>query len=438
MGGQADDILHSFGLSEEDQKNYTVVKDRFERHFVKRRNVIYERAKFNSRKQQEGEPVDMFITDLYSLAEHCSFGDLRDELIRDRIVVGLRSAALSEKLQLDPDLTLESALTRVRQAEAIKQQQGVIRGDGTDKTDLPVGFLKGKPNKRTRKPKDKVQPTGPPTTAACSRCGSTPTHDRSLCPAKDVSCRKCGKRGHYARACRTAKIRVVHETEEAPFMGVVTAGERSESPWTATILLNGRPVLFHLDTGADATVIPTGQLEGAELQSPHRTLRGPSQAPLPVTGQFEGHLTLSNVQTQQTVYVAENLLKPLLGRPAIEALGLLVRVRAVQEHQNPIEQFPGLFRGLGKVKGDYSIKLQEGAKPFALTTPRRVPIPLMDRVREELKNMERLGVISRVEEPSEWCAGMVVVPKANGRVRICVDLTKLNEKQTKYRVYSNS
>ena len=79
------------------------------------------------------------------------------------------------------------------------------------------------------------------------------------------------------------------------------------------------------------------------------------------------------------------------------------------------------------MKGDYSIKLQEGAKPFALTTPRRVPIPLMDRVREELKNMERLGVISRVEEPSEWCAGMVVVPKANGRVRICVDLTKLNE-----------
>ena len=41
--------------------------------------------------------------------------------------------------------------------------------------------------------------------------------------------------------------------------------------------------------------------------------------------------------------------------------------------------------------------------------------------------MEDLGVISKVEEPTEWCAGMVVVPKQNGRVRICVDLTKLNE-----------
>ena len=41
--------------------------------------------------------------------------------------------------------------------------------------------------------------------------------------------------------------------------------------------------------------------------------------------------------------------------------------------------------------------------------------------------MEDLNVISKVEQPTEWCAGMVVVPKPNGQVRICVDLTKLNE-----------
>ena len=49
------------------------------------------------RVQKEGEPVDNFITDLYSLAEHCNFGTLHDELIRDRIVVGIRDKALSEK-----------------------------------------------------------------------------------------------------------------------------------------------------------------------------------------------------------------------------------------------------------------------------------------------------------------------------------------------------
>ena len=60
-------------------------------------------------------------------------------------------------------------------------------------------------------------------------------------------------------------------------------------------------------------------------------------------------------------------------------------------------------------------------------TPRRVALPLKAKVREELDRMEKLGVIRKVEEPTPWCAGMVVVPKSNGKVRICVDLTKLNE-----------
>ena len=123
MGDEADDILRSFRLSEEDAKKYDVVKAKFDGHFVKRRNVIYERAKLNQRCQEPGESVDSFITALYGLAEYCGYAGLHDEMIRDRIVVGLRDARLSEKLQLDPELTLEKAVTQVRQAEAVKQQQ---------------------------------------------------------------------------------------------------------------------------------------------------------------------------------------------------------------------------------------------------------------------------------------------------------------------------
>ena len=36
-------------------------------------------------------------------------------------------------------------------------------------------------------------------------------------------------------------------------------------------------------------------------------------------------------------------------------------------------------------------------------------------------------MITKVEQPTEWCAGMVVVPKADKKVRICVDLKRLNE-----------
>jgi len=53
-------------------------------------------------------------------------------MIRDRLVVGLPDKRLSEKLRLDPELTLEKAVTQVRQAKAIQQQQSPVRG--TSKT----------------------------------------------------------------------------------------------------------------------------------------------------------------------------------------------------------------------------------------------------------------------------------------------------------------
>ena len=92
-----------------------------------------------------------------------------------------------------------------------------------------------------------------------------------------------------------------------------------------------------------------------------------------------------------------------------------------------MDQFPELFKGPGKLKDSCKIKLREGATPFTLTTPRHVPIPLLSKVKEELQRMESMGVITRIDEPTEWCAGMVVVPKRGGKVRICVDLTKLNK-----------
>ena len=60
------------------------VKSKFDSHFIKTRNVIYKRAKFNLRKQEEGELVDSFITTLYELAKHCGYADLHDEMIRDK------------------------------------------------------------------------------------------------------------------------------------------------------------------------------------------------------------------------------------------------------------------------------------------------------------------------------------------------------------------
>lgn len=103
MGDRADDILLSLRLAEDKQNNYDEVKQAFDQHFVGVHNVIFERAKFNKRCQEVGESAENFITAVHKLAEHCRYGVLREEMIRDRIVVGIRDAKLSERLQLNPN-----------------------------------------------------------------------------------------------------------------------------------------------------------------------------------------------------------------------------------------------------------------------------------------------------------------------------------------------
>ena len=65
-------------------------------------------------RQEEREPVDSFITSLYWLAEHFNYRDLHDEMIRDQIVVGLWDSNLPERLQTDPELPLDKAITMAR------------------------------------------------------------------------------------------------------------------------------------------------------------------------------------------------------------------------------------------------------------------------------------------------------------------------------------
>ena len=70
--------------------------------------------------------------------------------------------------------------------------------------------------------------------------------------------------------------------------------------------------------------------------------------------------------------------------------------------------------------------MRPDAQPVRLTTARSVGQAMPEKVKEELGNMLRQSVISVVKGPTEWCSGMVAVPKKNGKVRICVDLTDLN------------
>ena len=81
-------------------------------------------------------------------------------------------------------------------------------------------------------------------------------------------------------------------------------------------------------------------------------LYGPGHHRLDVKGCFEGYLTSKEKATKQQVYVVDELTKPLLGLPAIMALKLVKRVHTVDA-------------------------MEPDAVPYALSSPRRVHLPLI-------------------------------------------------------------
>ena len=131
LGEEAENVLSSMNVTAEERGSYVAVLKKFNDFFKVRKNIIFERTRFNRREQRDGESVEQYISELYSLAENCEYGAKKDEMIRDRLVVGILDCALSEHLQLNPELTLENAKTKraARQKEAVQEQQQSLRSD---------------------------------------------------------------------------------------------------------------------------------------------------------------------------------------------------------------------------------------------------------------------------------------------------------------------
>ena len=122
LGDEAHDVLSSTKITDEDRKTYSKVMEKFDAYFDVRKNVIFERARFNKRNQLEGETAEEYVTALYGLIESCEYGTMKDELLRDRLVVGIRDSTVSQKLQMNAKLTLEEAKKEIRQREAVREQ----------------------------------------------------------------------------------------------------------------------------------------------------------------------------------------------------------------------------------------------------------------------------------------------------------------------------
>ena len=424
LGEEAEAVLTSTNATTEDRADYKRVLEKFDSFFQVRKNIIYERARFNRRNQNIGETAEQYIMALYELAEHCEYGGMKEEMIRDRLVVGIRDTTLSEKLQLDSALTLESAKKAIRQREAVHEQQQSLKGDdktsGADSNLDAIGHKKniGARNPHRGQRRDSThgntgkQPRTPTTRTRdkCGRCGRE-KHPRDKCPAREAQCHNCQRKGHYSVMCYQRTISAVLEEPDTAFLDTISDSE--QKGWTSVLTINGKQIPFKLDTGAEVTAISMKtwkEIGEPALQLSYKHLFGPAQQQLVVKGHFNCQFSHKDKEAQQQVFVVDNLKTNLIGLPAIIALNLVARTDTIQtkptESSTWQERFPKVFQGLGTLAGEYEILLCPDAQPHAIFTPRHIPLPLCPQVEEELKRMEKAGVISRVSEPTEWCVGI--------------------------------
>ena len=481
MGDEALEVYNSFTWADDEEKNkYEVVLKKFEDMFMPKKNVIMERFEFNQAVQGVDEEFDQFITRIKNLASTCEFETLRDSLIRDRIVVGVKDKHTRERLLRDKDLSLEKAMSVCKTAELSKQHiQKLItnEGNGSEIGDVQKmtykqrgaqGYKPGPQPQRVRS--DYYRQTESQNNsnevkgyrrnnyanyANCARCATS--HRTGQCPAYGKRCGKCQGMNHYARCCRTKNINTIENQDEEPrnnedddslWFGSIMIEEvehhRKSKDWICPIHVEGKVIPLKLDTGAQANVLSLKdfkQLKNVTLHPAKETLKGYTGNALTVMGKCLITLRHEEKQVKSLFYVCDGPSHSLLGKDTcekFELIKLMCKIDSINEsgtRQRPteskeycllMEEYEDVFQGLGCLPGEYNIEIDETAVP-RVQACRKIPFPLHEKLKLELERMQKMDVIVKVEEPTDWVSSIVVAQKPNGKLRVCLDPRHLND-----------
>ena len=151
---------------------------------------------------KEHETIDAYVTSLRTLAKTCNFGQLENDLIRDRIVMGIRDNTTRKKLLQVAKLSLSQCIDVCRSYEKTSQQLESMKSNEVQ------AFNKVLPQST---PTSK-QKTGEQNLIRCKFCATTHTRDKFQCPAWGKTCSVCKRRNHFAAACSNKPQKTPHRS----------------------------------------------------------------------------------------------------------------------------------------------------------------------------------------------------------------------------------
>ena len=139
MGTECKKILKRLQLTEAEMEDPQTILDALQDHFVPVRNILYERYIFHNTEQQA------HLIKLRRLAEPCQFGNLEDEMVRDRLVLGCKDSAARTRLFREKSCDLKKAVESLRISEATSEQPQEIEGNGMHE---PINYVDEEPPRK--------------------------------------------------------------------------------------------------------------------------------------------------------------------------------------------------------------------------------------------------------------------------------------------------
>ena len=405
-------------------------------HYKPKPLIIAERFAFHKRDQRPEEKINNFLIELRKLARSSNFGDFLEQALRDRFVCGLANLNLQKRLLTEKNLTLERAVSI-----ATAMEMAVLEPHESKKTARASSYMQD----------EEINHIEGRRYAGCCYCCGKRGHMASQCRFRAYKCHKCSKAGHVQVVCpedknpqgekqksekqrgqRSSKgIRQLQTDEavEENHVWGITGGHKEG--YRVQVFINGKAVQMELDTGATVSVISeqewTRLFPATSNLKPYtgKPLRGYSGKQLDITGQATVQVRYEQQVTDLPLIVIAGIRRPaLFGRNWFEAIKLnWIELHKIQSNkrQQLLAKHALLFeKKIGKIQ-EYKadVRLRPEAKPV-FKKARPVAYSLQPALSQELEYLQGEGILEPVES-SDWATPLVVVPKTNGRLRVCGD-----------------
>ena len=468
-----------------------------EKIVTKQANPAVHRLTFSNINQSENETINSFLVRLKSSSKDCEFEcpqckhDLSPVHIKDQLIRGLHNSQLQTDILAKWTLlkTLEDIVKHAQAFEsAVRDQSNLAdhsevmrvseyqkkkRFDSQATSNSKVPYGKSFQGNKYQKPKPTFQ---------CSGCGSFKHGSKNraeLCPAWGSKCHNCGIPNHFASRCRKPKVQEIRdESDDELAAHVQLVGDTYTSVLSVstmeisasiTPLLKNKKVspsttLIFPDSGASICLAGTQHISRLgittdDLTHCNKKVMAVGGNILTCKGWILVNFQVGNKQTQQKLFVCDNVDRIYFSRDACTEVGILPttfpypmdqeQISAINNETSSlpyppreenieklkdhlIQSFPGVFTKSTPFPSmnckPVHIHLKENAVPTAVHVPIPIPLHWKQEIKADLDRDVKNGIIEPVPigEPVTWCSPMVVIPKKNGKPRRTVDLQKLN------------